>query len=106
MSRLSLHAAVARATGESLATVERLGFQHKCCAQPDRPDADDPLAVIDCPFCGGTVVLAWDSGDDLPEFADCRRCETVFSYAAHEIYETDLCAVPVHEPRTMTPAAA
>jgi hypothetical protein len=106
MSHLSLHAAVASATGDSLATVERLGFQRKCCAQHDRPDSDDPLAVIDCPFCGGTVVLAWDSGEGLPEFADCRRCETVFSYAAHEIYETDLFDIQVHEPRTMVPAAA
>ena len=106
MTRSLLHATVARLTGESLATIQHIGFELDRHDRPDQPDADDPLAVIDCPCCGGTVVLAWNRSDELPEFADCRRCETVFSYATHEIYETDLLDVQVHEPRTMTPAAA
>ena len=105
MSRISLYSALALVTGESLATIERLGFEHKHRAEPDRPDADDPLAVVDCPCCGGTVVLAWNRSDDLPEFADCGRCETVFPYSDDEVYETDLLDVQVQAPRTFAAAA-
>jgi hypothetical protein len=105
MTSSSLHSTIARITGETLATVQRLGFRLKRSARQDRPDADDPLAVIDCPCCGGTVVLAWNRRDDLPEFADCRRCETVFPYSPHEVYESDLNDVQVRAPRCLAPAA-
>jgi hypothetical protein len=105
MTRSLLLATVARLTGESLATVQRIGFGLKRQARLDEPDADDPLAVIDCPCCGGTVVLAWNRTDELPEFADCRRCETVFPYSPHEVYETDLVDVPVLAPRSYASAA-
>jgi hypothetical protein len=105
MTRSLLHATVARLTGESLATIQQLGFRLNRRDRPDRPDGDSPLVVMDCPFCGATVVLAWDCNDDLPEYADCRRCETVFSYSTHEIRETDLSDVSVPAPRTYAPAA-
>ena len=106
MTSTLLHAAVARVTGETLATVERLGFRHKRRAQSDKPVIDDPLAVIDCPCCGGTVVLAWNRIDDLPDFADCRRCETAFPYSEREVYEIDLLDVSIPEPFAYLPAAA
>jgi hypothetical protein len=101
----SLHAAIARITGDSLATIKRLGFVQKRRRLSASPDTDDPLAVIDCPCCGGTVVLAWNRTDPLPEFADCRRCETVFPYSDTEVYEADLEAVPLPTSRTYAPAA-
>jgi hypothetical protein len=105
MITTSLHATIARVTGDTLATINRLGFSHKRRSQPELPDRDDPLAVVDCPCCGGTVVLAWNRTDDLPEFADCRRCETVFPYSESEVYEADLLDVQVQAPRALAPAA-
>ena len=104
MTRSLLHATIARVTGETLATVERLGFRLKRRARPDK-STDDPVAAIDCPCCGGTVVLAWNRKDELPEFADCRRCETIFPYADSEFYETDLLNVTVPEPLPCARAA-
>ena len=106
MTPALLLATVARVTGESLATVERLGFRHKTRLHRDEPTKDDPIAVIDCPCCGGTVVLAWNRTDDLPDFADCRRCETAFPYSEREVYETDLLDVAIPEPFAYLPAAA
>lgn len=106
LTRALFLSAVARATGETPETIDRMGFGHKRRSRPDQPTHDDPIAAIDCPCCGGTVVLAWNRKDDLPEFADCRRCETVFPYAAGEVYETDLLDVPVPEPLEYLPAAA
>ena len=105
MTASLLHSAVARVTGETLATIQRLGFRLKRRAVSDHLDSDDPVAVIDCPCCGGTVVVAWNRTDELPEFADCRRCETVFPYSPHEVYESDLIDVPVAMPRTFASAA-
>lgn len=103
MSRILLLSAIAIATGETLRTVERIGFRHTFRARREQRIKDDPVAVIDCPCCGGTVVLAWKRTVELPEFADCRRCETVFPFTDSEVYETDLLAVPILEPRTYAP---
>jgi ribosomal protein S27AE len=105
MTRSLLHTTVARLTGESLATIQRIGFGLDRRGRPADPDADDPLAVLDCPFCGATVILAWDNGDDLPEFADCRRCGTAFSYAAHEVYDADLNDIAAQPPLACAHAA-
>ena len=51
------------------------------------------------------MVLAWNRTDELPEFADCRRCETVFPYSPEEVYESDLLDVQVQAPRTFASAA-
>lgn len=106
MTRALFLSAVALATGESTKTIERVGFGHKRRQQPDEPTRDDPLAVIDCPCCGGTVVLAWNRKDELPDLAECRRCETEFPYAEREVYEIDLLDVNVPEPLAYIPAAA
>lgn len=106
MTRALFLSAVAFATCETPKTIERIGFRHKHCRRPDEPTRDDPLAVIDCPCCGGTVVLAWNRTDDLPDFADCRRCETVFPYSEREVYEIDLFDVTISEPLGYVPAAA
>ena len=101
MTHSRLISTIAAATGESFRTLARFGFRKK--ASRNKPEGD-PLAVIDCPCCGGTVVLAWDRSDDLPEFADCQRCETVFPYADDEVYGAGLLDVVGSEPRTYAPA--
>lgn len=105
MTPIILNSTISRITGESVATIERLGFRHKRRTQPDQPTRDDPLSVVDCPCCGGTVVVAWNRQDPLDEFADCRRCETVFPYSSDEVYEQNLLDVPVSEPLAYAPAA-
>lgn len=105
MIRSLLHAAVARATGETLATVKRLGFHFNRRARPDKPTTDDPLAAIDCPCCGGSVVVAWNRREDLPEFADCRTCDIAVPYSPSEVYEISLDDVAVPTPRALAVAA-
>ena len=105
MKTSMLHSLVSRITGESLATVDRLGFREKKRNQPDPRSTDEPLAVIDCPCCGGTVVLAWNRQDSLPEFAECRRCETLMPYSDNEAYEIDLLDVSLAGPLAYAPAA-
>ena len=106
MTRALFLSAVALATGETLATIQRLGFRHKRRARADEPTRDDPVTVIDCPCCGGTVVVAWNRSAPLPELADCRRCETLFPYSEREVYEADLLDVAIAEPLEYIPAAA
>jgi len=103
MTHSHLLFAVALATGETFRTVERLGFRHE--QRREEPITNDHVAAIDCPCCGGTVVVAWNPSDDLPEFADCRRCETVVPFSDDEVYEINLLDVAVSEPRTYAPAA-
>src|SRR5437868_15288524 len=105
MFHSSLHSAISHITGDSVATIKRLGFRLNRRSHVETPVADDPLAVVDCPCCGGTVVVAWNRKDPLDEFADCRRCETVFPYSSDEVYEQDLMDVPVPEPRAYARAA-
>src|ERR1700759_2814701 len=101
----SLHAAIARLTGDPVATIQRIGFCLKNRTSPDLPDADHPVAVIDCPCCGATVVVGWNGTDPLSELAEGRRCETVIPYSESEVYEADLFDVPVQAPRGLAPAA-
>lgn len=106
MKTSMLHSIVSRITGESIATVKRLGFREKKRRQQDLPASDNPpVAVIDCPCCGGTVVLAWNREDPLPEFAECRRCETATPYWDNEVYEIDLLEVESPTPLAYAPAA-
>ncbi len=102
MSCTRLVSTVSVASGENHRTLEKFGVRHKL--RRNVPE-DDPLTVIDCPCCGGTVVLAWNHSEDLPEFGECRRCETEFPYSLDEVYESDLLDVAVAAPRTYSPAA-
>jgi hypothetical protein len=105
MTRSHLHAAVAQATGESLRIVNRIGFSEDNDHQYDHSEVNDPLKVVDCPCCGGTVVLTWSRFDGLPEFAECRRCETIVDYHPWEIYTMRLENIEPAMSRTYVPAA-
>jgi hypothetical protein len=74
MTSAQLVRAVAHATGESPATVRRLGFSpegHKI------PDGGEPQTT-QCPSCGLRVI---DPGVDRrgsPRLAECRPCDLYF----------------------------
>ena len=105
MSCPRIHAAVARATGDSLRSINRIGFSHMPDHVRDEVSPGDPLTVIDCPCCGGTVVLSWDRAEALPEFADCRRCETIIDYHPWEVYRMRLDDIEIPMTRSYVPAA-
>lgn len=105
MTRSQLHAAVAQATGESLGTINRIGFTQDVVLRHDHSERSDPLKVVDCPCCGGTIVLTWSRFDKLPEFAECRRCETIVDYHPWEIYTMRLESIETPCIRTYIPAA-
>ena len=105
MTRSQMNAAVVEATGESLSTVRGMGFSLDRQRKPRRSPQSEALPVIDCPGCGGVVVLAWSSAEELPEFAECRRCETAFGYYDREVYDASLDDITVAEHRTYLPAA-
>ena len=105
MKRSRLHAAVAQATGESLGTINRIGFSEEAPCGHDHSESSDALKVVDCPCCGGTVVLTWSRFDNLPEFAECRRCETIVDYHPWEIYLMHLESIELANPRSYVPAA-
>ena len=106
MTRTCLHAAVAQATGESLAHHQpHRVFRRRPLIGMIIREASDPLKVVDCPCCGGTVVLTWSRFDKLPEFAECRRCETIVDYHPWEIYTMRLESIETPRDRTYVPAA-
>lgn len=93
MTQLQLDRAVARRTGESLDTVRVLGFN--LIPEPDDGDADfvqNDGYCLECPGCGAAVPLTNGPLETLPEFAECADCDTVYSYAPHEVYDSTLAA--------------
>lgn len=91
MTQLQLDRAVASRTGESLDTVRALGFN--LLPEPDDGDFDsvqDDGYCLDCPGCGAAVVLTHGPLETLPEFAECYRCDCVYPYAPHEVYDSAL----------------
>jgi hypothetical protein len=84
MTQSQLESTVARRTGESLATIRRLGFHAQVSPTADLEPEDLHLAV-DCPFCGkGTKLPSGPGG--LPPLAECDRCDVFFDYAPAEVY--------------------
>lgn len=81
MTQQELDCAVAEVTGESLATIQDRGFS---LDPTTGQDDDEPVFVILCPFCGAKAILAGNA-DELPEYAECGRCDTVFDYSDDEI---------------------
>ena len=105
MSRAELHLAVADATGEALATIDRLGFRLLTGDSLDEPCEDQPLLVLDCPCCGKPIVLSDGDPENLPAVAECGRCEAVFDYREDEVYAADLDDLELPMSRTYAPAA-
>jgi hypothetical protein len=85
LTQAQLDCAVAGITGESLATVHRLGFG----LHVPRPQVRDPgnlRLVLDCPFCGHALPYPGRDPSDAQALAECLRCDVEFDFAAHEVY--------------------
>lgn len=87
MTRSELHLAIARQTGESLATIRHLGFGLNE-REPSVPDREPEVLFLDCPFCGHPERLSSIGIDGLPESAECSQCDIYFDYSFEEIYAT------------------
>ncbi len=86
MTTSTLHRSVARQTGESLSTVRAIGFQ----PLEDLPLDDEPTHLaLDCPCCGAQVPLTEHGLANLPEFAECYRCDAAYGYEYSEVYKYD-----------------
>ncbi|MEK6259904.1 MAG: hypothetical protein AABP62_14890 [Planctomycetota bacterium] len=86
MSRHRLHTQIARATGESLRTIRSQGFSLLTLAVPT---LDPPARLcLACPGCGMDVSLSDDEGE-LPEWAECAKCDIAYPYADEEVFLPD-----------------
>ena len=102
MSRSRLLSVVARITGDTRATINRLGFGLDRGVERPQPIRDDPLTMFDCPCCGNPIILASDNKTPLPAFAECHRCESIVHYEAHEVYRSHIDDVIVAPERDVT----
>lgn len=103
MTQFQFDSAVADTTGEELSVIEGMGFG-PLHFSGIRWDADEPILSVDCPFCGAAALLA-NNPDDLPEFAECRRCETIFDYSNDEVFSANLDELVAGTRRSFAPAA-
>jgi hypothetical protein len=93
MTQAQLDRSVASITGDSLATILRLGFQ---------PDArndlepEDLRLVVDCPFCGHPVPYPGRARDGSPALAECASpsCDVYFDCGESDVYATGPEGVP------------
>ena len=81
----TLCAQVAHRLGEPLRTIERRGFQP--VTKKEKKNDGDELSAVDCPFCGGQVLVVVQ-GDTVD--AECRGCETAFEASVAEVYTVSL----------------
>jgi hypothetical protein len=88
MTQAQLDGAIAGATGESLRTIHHLGFS-VLGNEPHDLETDDPVLVLDCPFCGHAVPYPGRGRDGLAALAECLRCDVYFDAEEAEVYATD-----------------
>jgi hypothetical protein len=92
MTQTQVEHQIARTTGESLATICRMGFS-AMSQQPDELEPEDVQLVLDCPFCGSPVPYPGLAGDGSEAMAECVCCDVYFEFDPEEVY-----AVPADEP--------
>ena len=85
MTQTQLDCAVAGATGESLRTIHHLGFS-VLGNEPEVPETDDLVLVVDCPFCGRAVPYHGRCSDGSKPLAECERCDVYFDFADEDVY--------------------
>ncbi len=104
MTQLQLDQAVARTTGESLATIGRLGFQ----LQPEPAvnlEPEDLHLAVACSFCGSSCVLP--AGPVDPNLlAECDRCDIYFDFDVHDIHVAGSPPMTSGSTRTVDEVAA
>jgi hypothetical protein len=86
LTQAQLDCAVAGATGESVATIHRLGFGLLPAGRDPEPDPEDLRLVLDCPFCGRPVPYPGRASCGTPALAECDRCDVYFDYEPNEVY--------------------
>jgi len=89
----TLCAQVARRLGEPERLVARHGFQP---LRRMKKSAGAALSAVNCPFCGGQVLVAPGGGQVE---AECRRCDTAFLADAADVYAVALDVVERPGPR-------
>ncbi len=96
--KLSLTAAVAQSTGESRSTIRHRGFS-RCRIAPRSLRRTTSLAVgLICPGCGEELPLLQQPGDELPELAECARCDACYPYDDEELQVLEAVAWPLSRP--------
>lgn len=89
----SLIAAVAQSTGESRATIRQRGFSPLRVSAHQQFSPTSLAVGLICPGCGNELPLLQRPGDELPEFAECCRCDAFYPYDDEELQVLD--AVPL-----------
>ena len=84
MTAQTFCAQVANRLGETPALVASRGFQPE---RRVRKTEGPRLAAVDCPFCGGQILVAPHGGRVE---AECRGCDTVFEADAADVYVVSL----------------
>ena len=88
MTQSELCRAVSNVTGETCGTIRARGFS-LVELEPDVPERPQELS-LECPGCGAEVSLA-GRYDQLPELAECVRCDAAFPFAISELQLPALC---------------
>ena len=89
MKQSELNHAVADATNETVSTIKSMGFS-LADESTESDVADQQILVLDCPFCGTTVLLSANGPEELPELAECPNCDVVYDYADDEVYVVEI----------------
>lgn len=96
--KLSLTAAVAQSTGESRSTIRHRGFSRcRILSSVRRPNTSLAVGLI-CPGCGDELPLLQQPGDELPELAECDRCDACYPYDDEELQVLEAVAWPLSRP--------
>ena len=90
MTQTQLNRAVAKVTNENVRTIRSLGFELAPDLDSGDSDSDQQCLWMDCPICRKPVLLSCQSAEELPEFAECLGCDTIFDFEQDEIYQTEL----------------
>ena len=85
LTQAQLDCAVASATGESLRMIHHLGFSVVGSGPADL-ETEDPVLVLDCPFCGRAVPYPGRCRDGSVGMAECDRCDIYFDCDETEVY--------------------
>lgn len=92
----SLVAAVARTTGESCSTIRQRGFT-RLRVHPQHSQHGSLAIGLICPGCGEPLPLLQQPGDELPELAECLRCDAFYPYDNDELQVLDAIPLPLPE---------
>ncbi len=76
---------IARITGESL-PYAHFSRDREIADQEDGQKPENGTLVVDCPFCGRTVLYPGLAGDGARLLAECEQCDIYFEIDIKEVY--------------------